>query len=359
MPLQFVCSNCHRRLSVGSRKAGCAVACPKCGQENIVPQRAAASDSASSSVAAEVPTVPPVATADVKPQPFDFNGFDDVLDLIEDQPRGALPLPATVADAKPLVAAPPPIDVGAADRGSVTIVTGPPPIPPAVVAVVADVGIRPSPVRSTIARRGPKQPSSFPPRVRKALNARNGVVAGLVAVAFITGLFVGRIGQPKASGPRPEPRGEPVPLEGRVLYSLSPGHSLADERAVVIALPGGKTPEKKIDVRGIRPNDEDDLDAVPSADALRALGGAAVRTDGQGEFVLVLPRPGNYWVLIISRHAGRPEELGIGTSDAKELGGYFTSPGELIGQQRYSLSSRRLAGAPPKLVHEFGPTDKQ
>ena len=46
-------------------------------------------------------------------------------------------------------------------------------------------------------------------------------------------------------------------------------------------------------------------------------------------------------------------------ADTKELAEYFASPSELIGQRRYVLMSRRLAGVPPRLVHEFGPTDKK
>ena len=359
MPVQFVCSKCHRKLSVGSRKAGCTVACPKCGQENIVPQPAAAAEQTSSAVtivAAEPTSAPPVAAVEARPEPFDFNGFDDVLQLIEDKPSAAVA--ASVAVTPPPVA-PPPIAVATAGGGPVSTVAGPPPVAPIAPPAISEVGIQAPPVRSTAMRHRPQPSSGFLLGARKALNVRNGVVAGLVVFAFLAGWFAGRAGRTTQVSPPPEPTGEPVPLEGRVLYSLSPGHSLADERAIVIALPEGKTPAKKIDVRGLRPRDQDDLDAVPSAEALRALGGSVVRAGEQGEFVLVVPRPGNYSVLIISRHASRPEELGVGMSDAKELGEYFTSASDLIGQQRYSLSSRRLVGSPPELIHEFGPTDKE
>ncbi len=207
-------------------------------------------------------------------------------------------------------------------------------------------------------RRGQRQPGPVLLLTRKAVYAQAAVMAGMMLLAFLAGWLIGRGSQPKARTAPAEPAGEPVALEGRVLYSLSPGQSLADERAVVIALPAGKKPAKKIAARGLRPADEDELNAAPSADALRALGGSIARVDESGQFQLVVPRPGNYWLLIISHLASRPDELAIAMSDVKELSGYFASPSELIGQQRYSLSSRRLSGAPPSMVQEFGPTDK-
>lgn len=38
MPVQFHCSQCRRNLSVGQRKSGATVACPKCGAPNVVPR---------------------------------------------------------------------------------------------------------------------------------------------------------------------------------------------------------------------------------------------------------------------------------------------------------------------------------
>lgn len=325
-----------------------------------MPQAASAglSDASLPLAAASPPPAPPTTTVEAGPAPFELNFFDDVLQLIDEKPQHVSAASPAVAANVPPVVAPPPINV-VADSGSVTTVAGPPPIPPAVLPAVSGVSIQPPLVRSTTVRHVPKQPSQVLVRAREAFNVRNGLVTGLVVSAFVAGWLAGRTSQPKGSSPVVEPPGEPVPLEGRVLYSLSPGHSLSDKHAMVIALPAGKKPAKKIDVRGLQPADEDDLDALPAGDALRSLGGMAVRADEQGGFVLVVPRPGNYWVLIISRHASRPEELALGISDAKELSEYFTSPNELIGQRRYSLSSRRLAGSPSKLVHEFGPTDKQ
>ncbi len=46
-------------------------------------------------------------------------------------------------------------------------------------------------------------------------------------------------------------------------------------------------------------------------------------------------------------------------SDRDELGRVFASPKELVGEKRYSITSRRLAGAPAAFTHEFEPTDKK
>lgn len=37
MPVQFICPHCQKLLSVGSRKVGCQVNCPKCASEVLVP----------------------------------------------------------------------------------------------------------------------------------------------------------------------------------------------------------------------------------------------------------------------------------------------------------------------------------
>ncbi|HQU46427.1 MAG TPA: hypothetical protein PK867_26710 [Pirellulales bacterium] len=339
------------------------------------------------------PEAPTTERARSKGEAFEFSAFDEVLQLIDDKPAGAAKVPAVNEPSKPAVVPPPPmISVpGASDRGPIATVAGPPPVRSSLAPQAEGPSNLGSPLapqaegspnlaalpkeecqangmtfrsRSeratwpTTMRRGQRQPGPVLLLTRKAVYAQAAVMAGMMLLAFLAGWLIGRGSQPKARTAPAEPAGEPVALEGRVLYSLSPGQSLADERAVVIALPAGKKPAKKIAARGLRPADEDELNAAPSADALRALGGSIARVDESGQFQLVVPRPGNYWLLIISHLASRPDELAIAMSDVKELSGYFASPSELIGQQRYSLSSRRLSGAPPSMVQEFGPTDK-
>ena len=53
MPIQFACPECRQRLSIGSRKAGTEILCPKCKAPTLVPQQSEPADgSAVSSMSA-------------------------------------------------------------------------------------------------------------------------------------------------------------------------------------------------------------------------------------------------------------------------------------------------------------------
>jgi hypothetical protein len=191
---------------------------------------------------------------------------------------------------------------------------------------------------------------------RQAVYAQAALTGGLVLLAFLAGLFLGRGNRPttKTTSIETATAAEPVALDGHVLYAFSPGESLPDAGATVIALPVGKKPNRKITAR-----EADDLEAAPAADALLAAGAAVARADSHGQFQLVVSKPGDYSLLIISHHSKRPGGQTVALADQEELAGYFASPSELIGQNRYTMAARRLSGAPPAMTHEFGPTDKK
>jgi hypothetical protein len=216
---------------------------------------------------------------------------------------------------------------------------------------------RSSSTRLTQTRRGKHADGQVLVVSRQAVYAQAGLMAGLLIVAFLAGLFVGRGSRDGKSATTAEKVvAEPVALGGHVLYALSPGDSLPDEGAVVIALPSDKKPDVKLAARGLRADDETDLDAEA---ALSEIGAAMARSDARGQFQLVVPHPGNYAVLMISSHATRPDGVTLPMADGEELSRYFASPNQLIGQKRYALISRRLGGSPAPLTHEFGLTDKR
>ena len=244
------------------------------------------------------------------------------------------------------------------------IVTGgPPPVPPVSDSNplgevrISEVTSPPLASRSVTGRPLRQVDGTVRLTARGTVYAQAGVVAGLALLAFLAGLLIGRATRPPVEVTAASISTEPVALEGHVLYALSPGESLPDAGSTVIALPPDKKPDRKIAARGLRAGDEDDLDAA--ADALRAIGAAVARADDAGQFQLLVPRPGNYSLVIISNHANRPDGLTVALADAEELSQYFSSPAELIGQKRYAVSVRKLSGAPPPMIHEFGPTDKK
>lgn len=387
MPVQFICSHCRRRLSVGQRKAGTTVACPKCGHPNVVP--GSSLSKAGAAVAIEIPqTAEPHAPAPPEPpplvapltavppasptsdkilfeQPAAEAAFDDILQLITDEPKGSSPLAAAPPPTAAPIATPAATIVSASvappvanHAANVSAPVAPPPIPPTFESRLPPVAS--ASARRAAARRPGHDDASLLLLSRKAVYAQAALAGGLALAAFLAGLTIGRATRPadQAAAGGKRQAGEPVPLDGYVLYSLSPGHSMPDDGAIVIALPAGKTPDKKLSVRGLRPGDGDDFSAVPAVDDLRTLGGAIARADDHGQFQLIVRQPGDFSILIVSRRVKRPSSRPIASSDQEELARVFASPGELIGGQRYALLSRRLSGTPKPYTHEFGPTDK-
>ena len=358
MPVQFTCSRCRRTLSVSQRKAGSIVACPKCGEPNVVPQPVGAAGEQPATVVPPASTVAPPTPAG--PFPVGEVKIETTIGATSTANRSFLPEAGAFDDIPALISEP--IATPATVAAPPPIVPTPPPLAGRSPSATADIGgFVPPPItaRQPVARRARKQDGTVLLITRQAVYAQAGLVAGLVLLAFIAGLLIGRGSRPAAKVAAPSAAAEPVALDGHVLYALSPGASLPDAAAIIIALPADKKPAHKIAARGLRAGDDDDLDASPSAEALRTIGAAVVRSNDSGQFELVVQRPGDYSLLIISHHASRPEGSTIALADAEELSQYFASPKELIGQQRYALIAMRLAGAPPAFTHEFGPTDKQ
>lgn len=369
MPVQFLCTHCHRRLSVGHRKAGTTVDCPKCRQPNVVPGSSLSADEKHATAGPPENSAPPqpafraesaAAAPDCSDPIINFvaptdAAFDDVLQLITDRETTAAPRMAP-----PAQAAPPGVPAEVLRDVPVVVVAAPPPIPPVVAFDSRPAASAAGSGRGGVARRG-RQDEAVLLITRKAVYAQAALTLGLVILAFLAGLLIGRSNRPVAtvSSDKNKASAEPVPLDGHVLYSLSPGRSRPDSGATIIALPAGKSPAKKIAARGLKPGDGDDLSALPAADDLRSLGATVARADKSGQFELVVPRPGDYSLVIVSHHAQRPDDQTIAMADAKELGRVFASPSDLIGQHRYAVVSQRLAGAPRPFTHEFGPTDKE
>jgi hypothetical protein len=299
---------------------------------------AVVTNAASASLPAALLSAPPIApTAALHRLEHEIGAFDDIPALIGDAE------PIAVGNVPGAVAPPPP--------------PAPPPLPADVVGDLQFTErIAPTTARLKQARRARQTDGNVLLVTRRAVYAQAGLMAGLLIVSFLAGLLIGRGSRPEASSSSlPTTAAEPVALGGHVLYALSPGESLPDHGAVVVALPADGKPDVKIAADGLRPED-DDLDE--GLEALRTVGGEIARSDASGRFQLVVPRPGNYTLLVVSRHATRPDAP-LDPADARELGKYLAEPRDLIGQKRYALLVRRLTGSQPPFTHEFGPTDKR
>ncbi|HUY33732.1 MAG TPA: hypothetical protein VMV69_13360 [Pirellulales bacterium] len=317
MPVLFNCQHCHQPIRASRRKGGTVVACPQCGQSNTVP-------AVPMGDAAGAPSPPPKGAEKFA---AGAGGFDDIPDLIAPSAMAAGPLPPPVFAA----GLAPPVP------GGMPV----PPTNPRRSAGISTASIRNEDALLVISRRGVY-----------AL----GALLLLVALVFLLAGYLmgrGRAASARGHDATSESSGTPVVFEGNLLYVASPGQIKPDADAVVIALPFDKRPNEKLASRGLRSTDTGDIDATPAALALNALGGACARADGNGEFPLVVPRPGKYYLLLISKHAQRDAGRTIEFDDLRAMSDYFNRPADLVGAYRYDWSVRELAGAPPRFTHEF------
>ncbi len=119
-------------------------------------------------------------------------------------------------------------------------------------------------------------------------------------------------------------------------------------------MPEGKLPKKKMKAEGIRPRDPP-LEHHPSIRTIREeLGGAFARADASGNFSVMVPQPGKYYLLIISRHADRPRNADIDEADLAQIQQYFNLPQALISRRKYYWALKEIhIGASP-IEHDFG-----
>jgi len=179
---------------------------------------------------------------------------------------------------------------------------------------------------------------SFP---RRLIYIHAALLALFLAASFGLGYWVGR--EPRADSDRPPHTAAPIALDGRVTFH-SPSGLSGDDGAVVMAFPRTRRPGRteKPSLAGLGPLDAPPADNDPVVEAIAAQGGAYFRADGEGRFRLVLPRPGEYYLLYISRRVRRPDEQDIRREHLAEMGEYFTAAIDLIGGQQYSWSLRDL-----------------
>jgi hypothetical protein len=180
---------------------------------------------------------------------------------------------------------------------------------------------------------------SFP---RRLIYLHATLLAIGLAGAFGVGYWAGRNASSKAdSSPA---QASPIALDGRVTYRDAATELAGDNGAVVVAFPRARRPGRteKPSLAGLGPLDPSPADNDPVIEAVAAQGGAYFRADSEGRFRLVLPQPGEYYLLFVSRHVTRPQNDDVRREHLAEMGEYFTGALELIGRQQYSWSLRDL-----------------
>jgi hypothetical protein len=168
----------------------------------------------------------------------------------------------------------------------------------------------------------------------------------VAVTAFGLGYLSGR-GRPSAAKEDADVQ-KRVPVEGKVLLITPAGTRRGDEGAVVIVLPAGKLPDKRLPVAGLQPGDPLPAAGDATSSALAEYGAAASRADVSGEFSFFVPAAGSYRILVISRHAMREADEQSEQRDLSDLGNYFDTPADLLRRHRYRWQTRdlRLGAAP-------------
>ncbi|MBN2023166.1 MAG: hypothetical protein JW809_10275 [Pirellulales bacterium] len=305
MPIRFCCLRCGKTLAIGRRKAGTQVACPKCGQEQIVPPPAAPPG------AGAVP--PPLPTPeDDAAEPETIMVYDEIPPLLDAPSR---PRPGDCPNFR------------LSENGTV-------------------------PFTDTPFTGTPIGPEWLLLR-RRTLYLQAGLIAAVGLVGLLAGYFMGRFDASVdlVANHRDSAR-QPVLVEGKLTARDAGGHATDDWGAVVVFLPQTRRPDVKISTAGLGPDAPAPPSDLPAVARIRELGGVYARADRQGTFSVVLPDRGRYNVLLVSAKANRPEGSLIEQVDLDELARYFHRPERLIGCRQYRWTVRDLANR-ARLDHAF------
>lgn len=302
MAIRFYCSQCRQLLSIASRKAGAEIECPRCGHAQSVPtEEAAAAAMAMGNLGRGQETALDV---------FDLTVYDDDPTLMETSSRR----PPPAATSRPAELPSPQLPV---DRRDLVVYR------------------------------------------RQTLYAQAVLFLVVAVAAFVAGYLIGRGNASYELYVQEQPAGkEDVLVEGKVVYDPGTGRLTGDEGTVVILLPEGRTPARKISVFGIRPHEPLPPDSHQSVRKIRELGGVYVRADAAGDFSAVAPA-GEYYVLLLSRHTERPPDDPVDELDRIQLSEYFDDPATLLRDYKYRWMKKAIeAGVRSPIEHQFG-RDKQ
>lgn len=281
MPIRFRCEHCQQRLSVGSKKAGAVVLCPKCNNKIVVPSETPTEEARP---AVGLPQ-PPAAT------------FEDA----PGEPNAAFPEFSVYEYETEFVYED--VDDEETTREAIDLDK---------VAVP-----------------------------RWILYAQGALLGVMALVGFAFGVMIGGSG---SRGGAATEEGGPYTIMGRVAYNAGDHLPTPDAGAAVLLTPQDARPEQKALVASFRPGSQPVDASDPAIMALREIGGDFTRADAEGNFRLVAPRAGAYFLLIISAHLERSADDRVAPQHLAEIGRYVESAPALLGQNRYAWTRQRING---------------
>lgn len=304
MPIRFNCQHCGQKLSVGSSRAGTKANCPRCKElvrvpgETVQPSRAALAQSMLVMSGDETSGEQPPSRQATAHAAATHEHFDEPA------------APPIAGDADPgfetselVFDTTPSITAGAPATGEVVQHT--------------DYGL-----------------VTFP---RYVLYAQAGLLAGVAVICFTLGLLMGGAFFRGSSGPI---AGKPCTISGFVQINQGVVKK-GDEGAVVFVLPQDvRNIDERVPVAGLRPRDSQPEGVHRGLTILQQMGGGHARADKDGKFKVTVPRPGKYFVLVISRgKSGDGADVG---SAKQRIARFFENANELVGTQKYQFSAETL-----------------
>ncbi len=358
MPIRFQCDQCGQHLSIARRKAGVEIDCPRCGLRQAVPgqpeEEGPPVEEPSGlieepAIEQSPPVTEPALTEEPAPEEREAKGDQEEPDD-ED---------SVLLEIDPLPVQPPPIpdNVSLSDTIEISLLpevppvaVSPPPPPPPVAKQVDDGGI-------AVSRRLP-----FP----WAIYAQALLLLVVALGAFGSGYYLGRqdatpgvpVPVEDASSVAIEPddgfANEKVLLEVRLFWNPEFSEMAGDRSAVFIALPEKRIPRSPLPTAGLQPGGGNASGRRNSVSSLEASGGAFSRAEADGTAAVVIPREGDYYLLMISSNAQRPDDQPIRPRDLAVMRQYFAQPEEIIGPNKYAWLRQEIRVGAPAVEHDFG-----
>ena len=161
-----------------------------------------------------------------------------------------------------------------------------------------------------------------------------GILLSLVAIScFSLGMLVGQ--QNSALSSR-STSSQPCLIQGLVSYTSNSGQRMPDDRAVIIAIPETLKLDEKLNHRELGVTEHPpDTNRHPDVLLLRTSGGNHAWSNARGEYRIQLAHTGDYFFLFLSRHRARPENFVHDRKQLAQIGRYFESAIDLLGNKSY------------------------
>lgn len=372
MPVRFQCTHCRQPLSIARRKIGTTINCPRCFMPVQVPQQAeddAAADKRDGDAMVVFEDVDALLQQVAAPQAWAGSTLPPTTAPVSSV---AAPTHAPIEHRSPpplhrpqeAPPAPQPPNYSAAVPAAVPY-TSPSAVAPAYApaavpspaAPAMQPGTHPPQAAMPPGARSAAVPRSAQPRTlvhpelvlnymflrRSVIYWQAAVIVLVAAGAFYAGWLAGHQAWMRANLNDPAVRSAnlaTVVVNGSVAYETATGRQ-ADAGAMIMLLPLGADHQKLRLAHWKGPGDSKSL-PLEVSDEVHAAHGDITLVKDNGSFEIVVPRAGEYQMLVISANSRRPMGQLINKKHEEEMADWLESPASLIGWQLYLWQPQRI-----------------